>query len=152
MGLMTESTTGTGYLGGGVHVLLIAALAGCALPGGQDDREPTQPTPTIADDWNQAILDMGKVPVLPPTEDMYVGDVYALPAPPDYSGTDTSDWLTAATPRWKSLQVHPNRCRRGPPCVRALVSPTLVPLLPLVQLFSFSLRPLHGRISPFGAE
>lgn len=124
MGLMAESTTGTGYLcmtetvpqievrreaagrlGSGALVLLAAALAGCVLPGGRDDGEPTQPTPTLADVWNHAILDMGKIPVLPPTEDMYVGDVYAFPGPPDYRRTKTSGWLTAATPRWKSLRV-----------------------------------------------
>ena len=91
-------------------ILIAAGIVACATPSG-DDGGPGRPTSsrlTFADEWSAAIHDMGRTPVYPPTEDVYVGDVFAFSAPPSFASVKSAAGLrAAATPRWSSLQVLP---------------------------------------------
>jgi len=91
----------------GALVLVAAGVAGCALPRGAGDAElPTGEQPGFGEEWAAAISDMGRFPVFPPTEDLYVGDVYALPGPPEFGSRESPGGLPdGTTPRWKSLPV-----------------------------------------------
>ena len=89
-------------------VLIAAAIAACATPSKseEDQGRPTSSRLTFAEEWSAAIHDMGKFPVYPPTEDVYVGDVFAFSTPPTFASVKNAEGLrTAATPRWKSLNV-----------------------------------------------
>lgn len=83
-----------------------ATLAGCLSQAQEAGGRPKSARLTLADAWADAIFDMGMFPVFPPTEDVYVGDMFAFSSPPSFESVETADGLrTAATPRWKSLQV-----------------------------------------------
>jgi hypothetical protein len=90
-------------------VIIAVGIASCTSTSDGDDATPGRPTSSriaFAEQWSAAIHDMGMFPVFPPTEDAYVGDVYVFSAPPDFGSLTSADGLrTAATPRWKSLQV-----------------------------------------------
>jgi len=87
--------------------LLAACIAGCALPdvGAVQAPEPME-EPTCAQAWSAALRDLGEYPVLPPSEDVYVGDVYVLPQPPPPPPeTGAEEPHVTGAPRWKSLPV-----------------------------------------------
>ncbi|MEM6674159.1 MAG: hypothetical protein AAF726_15040 [Planctomycetota bacterium] len=90
--------------------LIGTPLAGCALFEG-DAGEIGRPTSTrvaLTDEWTAAILDMGRYPIVPPTEDLYVGDIFALSSESGNGSVRTAEGLRSlATPRWKSLDVLP---------------------------------------------
>jgi len=90
-------------------VLLATGIAACASTGDDEPNgRPKSSRLTFASEWSAAIHDMGKFPVYPPTEDVYVGDVFAYSEPPSFSSVKSAEGLrAAATPRWSSLQVLP---------------------------------------------
>lgn len=53
--------------------MLTLAIAGCT----------TTPKGYVAREWSQSLRELNIVPVFPPREDVYVGDIYLDPAPPD---------------------------------------------------------------------
>ncbi|MEM9382960.1 MAG: hypothetical protein AAGB93_23630 [Planctomycetota bacterium] len=89
---------------------LVVAGSGCSLRSGAVD-ETGRPRSTrieFVELWGETILDMGRYPVVPPSEDVYVGDVYALPTAPGSGAPTTEAGLRAlATPRWTSLELLP---------------------------------------------
>jgi len=88
--------------------VIALGIASCRSTSGEEGApgRPTSSRIAFAETWAGAIHDMGMFPVFPPTEDVYVGDVYAFSAPPIFASTRTADGLRiAATPRWMSLQV-----------------------------------------------
>ena len=89
-------------------VLLATGIAACASTSGDDEPHgrPKSSRLMFAAEWSAAIHDMGKFPVYPPTEDVYVGDVFAYSEPPSFASVKSAEGLrVAATPRWSSLQV-----------------------------------------------
>ncbi len=85
--------------------LLAASIVGCTTAEEERGR-PTSSRLQLADEWAAAIHDMGRFPVIPPSEDIYVGDVFAFSTAPNFGSAESARGLrTAATPRWKSLQV-----------------------------------------------
>ena len=86
--------------------ILAAGSAGCALFGGEESGRSSSSREAFTNEWVDAIHDMGKFPVMPPSEDVYVGDVYVFSEPPYYNWAEVAGGLrTAATPRWTSLEV-----------------------------------------------
>ncbi len=90
-------------------LLLALALATACSSAPEDETALGRPVSSrivFAQQWSNAVQDLGRVPILPLTEDVYVGDLLALSAPPDFGSARTAGGLrTTATPRWKSLQV-----------------------------------------------
>ena len=91
-------------------IALVWTGSGCSLRSGTVD-ETGRPRSTrieFVELWGETILDMGRFPVVPPSEDVYVGDVYALPNAPGSGAPTTDEGLRAlATPRWTSLEILP---------------------------------------------
>src|SRR5688500_5484548 len=61
----------------GLLLALSAGLAGCRPKPGTHDPG------YVAKEWSMTMREFGIVPVFPPREDVQVGDVYAMPLPPD---------------------------------------------------------------------
>ena len=88
--------------------LLALAAAGCTTSPEKGDDMGRPPSSRLAFlvQWTDAILDLGRYPVMPPSEDVYVGDIFALSASPGAGTATTAEGLRAmSTPRWKSLEV-----------------------------------------------
>src|SRR5215212_7507298 len=60
------------------HMVVVASslLIGCVEPGTHDPGY-------VAKQWSMMVREFGIVPIFPPREDVQVGDVYAMPIPPD---------------------------------------------------------------------
>jgi hypothetical protein len=90
-----------------LSLVLVAGVTSCKSTS--DEEAPGRPRSArlkFADAWSAAVLDMGKFPIFPPTEDVYVGDIFAFSAPPSYGAGGSAEGLrTAATPRWSYLNV-----------------------------------------------
>jgi len=89
----------------GALAAITAGVVGCTATDSAGGRPATSRT-EFAAEWASAIHDMGRYPIVPPSEDVYVGDVFASSVPPSTGTAESANWLRmAATPRWKSLQV-----------------------------------------------
>ena len=78
----------------------LVALAGCG---------PRTPRIESLDQWARRMDDIGLVAVIPPSEDVRVGDIFALGVDPNVARTQQerreTAKLVAASTRWSSLPV-----------------------------------------------
>jgi hypothetical protein len=75
-------------------------MCGCGLGPGQ-----------VTKQWSESMLQLGIVPVFPPREDVYVGDIYVYPFDPDgklaQKAFDKGDSRIGTNPRWTSIDAAP---------------------------------------------
>jgi phosphate-selective porin OprO/OprP len=99
-----------------VAFLLAAAASACALP--ENDSRSALPGPvtqSFGAAFVSALGDLGRYPVVPPSEDVQVGDVFALSAPPAMPGSGERDGLRAmASARWTSIRPGASSGRSDP--------------------------------------
>ncbi len=83
----------------------LVVLAACRGMAPDDGARPAAAAPGGArGGWAQAIQDVGRYPVLPPSGDVGVGDVFLLSEPPEPGGAGVADALAArAHARWTTL-------------------------------------------------
>jgi len=83
-----------------VAVVVLAGHGGCSQP---------LPTGQFNDDWAQRLATMGLVPIMPPREDIRVGDIYALSLDPEAAVSQQQRKAAArevaGVTRWDTLPV-----------------------------------------------
>lgn len=84
----------------------VTLLWGLALLGGLNGCHQPQQV-HLAQEWGQAIRTIGMVPVVPPREDVRVGDIFAYPVDPHLAAGDSWEKVrrVSAIPRWASVPV-----------------------------------------------
>ena len=95
-------------------VALGLLLASCAEFSFKQSKAPSAPeykaqSSAFGDEWDDSITRMGTAPIIPPSEDIRVGDIFVYPFNPDFP-FDTGEHYQrigglAISPRWATLDL-----------------------------------------------
>ncbi len=83
-------------------------ISGCVSPGTSSDWEPEETyDPEISrTGWNSPAASMGIIPIMPPSEDVRVGDMYVYSFNPDAASSSLRGKdVLSYSPRWGSLNL-----------------------------------------------
>ena len=89
---------------------IVVFIGGCAVPSAVEwtTEEPIEPS-SFGSEWDSSMGRLGVAPVIPPTEDLRVGDIFVYPFNPDFpavrgAGRNPVSGLSIS-PRWASMNL-----------------------------------------------
>jgi hypothetical protein len=83
------------------------SLGGCVSPGTSVDWEPEETyDPDVSlNSWSSPATRMGVIPIMPPSEDVRVGDMYVFSFNPDITPSTSNKGVLSYSPRWGTLNL-----------------------------------------------